>query len=126
MHFAQTAKVKFDMGGLNEKREILTELDSNFSLLDGILHLDVAPHYVMLQNLQPAVANDIVRLEQSENSNGTTKNTDQKSTILIWLPLLVSLRTLEIHFYRDAMETVNTLLHHLVSSTIKICKKLSV
>lgn len=61
------------MGGLNEKREILTELDSNFSLLDGILHLDVAPHYVMLQNLQPAVANDIVRLEQSENSNGTTK-----------------------------------------------------
>jgi hypothetical protein len=92
LHFAQTAKVKFDMGGLNEKREILTELDSNFSLLDGILHLDVAPHYVMLQNLQPAVANDIVRLEQSENSNGTTKNTDQKSAILIWLPRLLAIQ----------------------------------
>ena len=89
-HFAQTAKVKFDKGGLNDKREILTELGSNFSLLDGKLYLDVAPHYVMLQNLQPAVAADIVRLEQSESSNGTTKKTDQKSDILIWLPRLDS------------------------------------
>lgn len=90
LHFAQTAKERFDTGTLNDKREILTELGSNFSLLAGVLHLDVAPHYVMLQNLQPAVANDIVRLEQSESSNGTTKKTDQKSDILIWLPRLDS------------------------------------
>ncbi len=89
-HFARDAKARFENGTMEDKREIFAALGSNFSLKDGELALNLAPHFIPLQNSHSAVKTQLNRLEPQENSKDITKSHDQESPISVWLPRLDS------------------------------------
>lgn len=65
--FAQTARQRFEVGSLEDKRNILSCLGSNLLLTDKILNIHVDKNLAILKNLAPEVQDLHNRLEPTQS-----------------------------------------------------------
>ena len=63
LHFAETAKLRFELGTLDEKREILATLGSNFILLDKKLSISLSKPLELVAEVAPEIKALHSRLE---------------------------------------------------------------
>lgn len=77
-HFARDAKKKFEMGTLEDRRQILACLGSNLLLKDKILTINLRELLTFVKEIAQEVT---LRLEPADYRRETTPNYDQS---LIW------------------------------------------
>ena len=66
LNFAETAKVRFELGDLNKKHEILAALGSNLVLLNQKLVVSLAKPIELMQEIAPEVQDLHNRLEPTQ------------------------------------------------------------
>lgn len=83
--FATYAHAAFINGTIQTKREIMSALGSNPTLLNGKLSIPKHPWFIPIENNASAINTEFARLEPKENSLLKSKNTSFSTDVSTWL-----------------------------------------
>lgn len=72
-NFASHAKERFDIGDIATKRQILTDLGSNFTLMDKILSIELPEIFIRIQNMKQSEPLTGKLIEPKDQSLTTTQ-----------------------------------------------------
>jgi site-specific DNA recombinase len=92
-HFAATARKRFEKGDLKTKRQIFSDLGSNFFLRDGKVTLELEKTLSAIKKGKEAVNAQLSRIEPPEYDLDKGKNKPSKDLIPVWSTWLNVTRT---------------------------------
>ena len=92
-NFAVTARERFEVGTLEDRRKIFAELGTELTLKDRILRLELDDLWKIFANHSKQLFADVERLELGENGSTNKKATDFETMTSLWRGIGCEVRT---------------------------------